>query len=123
MRAHPAPATIRRMLTHCDVYAALELAAASAAGAALAWREQLLSRARRAHRHSQLQVLVAEARRVTMRICLPAGLSLAATAAAALAGGCQGIGRAGAVGAAAALLACPGSLPRGAALACCQARR
>lgn len=70
------------MLNHCDLYASLELAAAAAAGASLTWREQLLRRARGADRSSQLQVLVTEARRVTMRLCLPAAalLGLAATA-------------------------------------------
>src|SRR4051794_4308368 len=99
------------VISHCDIYAALEIAAAAAAGAAFAWREQLLRRARAAQRASELQVLVAEARRVTTRICLPAGLVLAGAAAAALAGGCATVGRVGAFAAAAALLACPASLP------------
>src|SRR4051812_33403618 len=96
MRTARLPVTIARMISHCDIYAAIELAAAAATGAALAWREQLLRRARAAQRASELQVLVAEARRVTTRICLPAGLLLAAAAAAALAGGCATVGRAGA---------------------------
>jgi hypothetical protein len=111
------------MLSPCDLYAALELAAAAAVGVALSWREQMLRRARESGRYSELQVLVAEARRVTIRVCLPAALLLAATAAAALAGGCAVIGDAGAVAAATALLACPASLPSRPAAACSQARR
>ena len=101
------------MLNHCDLYASLELAAAAATGASLAWREQLLRRARSADRSSQLQVFVTEARRVTIRLCLPAALLLALAAGAALIGGCAGVGDAGAVAAVTALLACPASLPSG----------
>jgi hypothetical protein len=111
MRELPSARQDRRMLNHCDVYASLELAAAVAAGASLTHREQLLRRARSADRSSQLQVFVTEARRVTVRLCLPAAMLLALAATAALIAGCEGVGRAGAVAAVAALLACPASLP------------
>jgi hypothetical protein len=121
--SHPAGED-RRMPGHCSVYAVLELFAAAAAGASLAWREQLLSCARQATRHSQLHVLVTEARRVTVRVCLPAALTLVAAAVAALAGGCRGVGDAGAAVGAIALLACPASLPgRGVTIARSQAHR